>query len=140
MFSKEKSLCVSSADEHFSVLCTSTKHSLWFVPTIHSSEAPEQPGAARILLPDHPRAFQQLARVCLTLYCHIDAMLPCQGGEAYERPAEGTPPFAAGPCLQLGACTDESNLQTMSLQCRQNHYVHPPVSYSSIIANVNGCS
>lgn len=54
--SREIALCLRC--RHFCMLCTSTKRSLWFVPIISSQDAPEWPGAARILIPVHPRALQ----------------------------------------------------------------------------------
>lgn len=57
----------------------------------------EQPEPCYVFTPGLSR---HLAQACLTLHCHTDATLPCQGGEAHENPSKRTPPLAPGPCLQ----------------------------------------
>jgi len=59
------------------------------------------------------------------LYCHGDAALSCQGGEACGVLSGGHLHLHLGQACKLGACTDNGpNLQAMSLlQGRHNHYI-----------------
>lgn len=88
-----------------------------------------------------PGLSKQLAQACLTLYCHSDATVSCQGGEVYRSPLRGHLRLHLGRACKLDACTaNESNLRPRLLCKVDITTTSSRVSYSSLIANVNICS